>query len=52
MMHSFSDLVIGDVFAAPSIKYAVTALAIFLAFDRSCICAGSESCSAIPRSRS
>jgi len=32
MMHSFSDLVIGDVFAAPFIKYAVTALAIFLAF--------------------
>jgi hypothetical protein len=31
MMHSFSDLVIGDVFVAPFIKYAVMTLAIFLA---------------------
>ena len=30
-MHSFSELVIGDVFVAPFIVYAVTALAIFLA---------------------
>jgi hypothetical protein len=32
MMHSFSELAIGDIFVAPFIKYAVTALAIFLAF--------------------
>ena len=31
MMHSFSELVIGDVFVAPFIVYAVAALAIFLA---------------------
>jgi hypothetical protein len=30
-MHSFSELVIGDVFVAPFIFYAVAALAIFLA---------------------
>jgi uncharacterized protein DUF1656 len=30
-MHSFSELVIGDVFVAPFIVYGVTALAIFLA---------------------
>ena len=30
-MHSFSELVIGDVFVAPFIAYAVTALAIVLA---------------------
>jgi multidrug resistance efflux pump len=30
-MHSFSELVIGDVFVAPFIVYAVTALAIFIA---------------------
>ena len=30
-MHSFSELVIGDVFVAPFIVYAVTALAIVLA---------------------
>jgi hypothetical protein len=30
-MHSFSELVIGDVFVAPFIVYAATALAIFLA---------------------
>lgn len=30
-MHSFSELAIGDVFVAPFIVYAVTALAIFLA---------------------
>ena len=30
-MHSFSDLAMGDVFVAPFIVYAVTALAIFLA---------------------
>jgi uncharacterized protein DUF1656 len=29
-MHSFSELVIGDVFVAPFIVYALTALAIFL----------------------
>jgi len=32
MMHSFSELVIGDVFVAPFISYAVTALAILLVF--------------------
>jgi hypothetical protein len=31
MMHSFSELVIGDVFVAPFIVYAVAALAVFLA---------------------
>jgi hypothetical protein len=31
VMHSFSELVIGDVFVAPFIAYAVTALAIVLA---------------------
>jgi hypothetical protein len=31
MMHSFSELVVGDVFVAPFIVYAVAALAIFLA---------------------
>jgi uncharacterized protein DUF1656 len=31
-MHSFSELVIGDVFVAPFIGYGVTALAIVLAF--------------------
>jgi hypothetical protein len=31
-MHSFSDLVVGDVFVAPFIAYALAALAIFLAF--------------------
>ena len=31
MIHSFSELVIGDVFVAPFIVYAVAALAIFLA---------------------
>jgi hypothetical protein len=30
-MHSFSELVIGDVFVAPFIVYAVAALATFLA---------------------
>jgi hypothetical protein len=30
-MHSFSDLIVGDVFVAPFIAYAVAALAIFLA---------------------
>ena len=30
-MHSFSELIIGDVFVAPFIVYAVAALAIFLA---------------------
>jgi hypothetical protein len=30
-MHSFSELVIGDVFVAPFIVYAVAALAVFLA---------------------
>ena len=30
-MHSFSELVIGDVFVAPFIAYAVTALAIVFA---------------------
>ena len=30
-MHSFSELVIGDVFVAPFIVYALTALALFLA---------------------
>ena len=31
MMHSFSELIIGDVFLAPFIGYAVMALAIVLA---------------------
>ena len=31
MTHSFSELVIGDVFVAPFVVYAVAALAIFLA---------------------
>jgi hypothetical protein len=31
-MHSFSELVIGDIFIAPFIIYAVAALALFLAF--------------------
>ena len=30
-MHSFSELVVGDVFVAPFIVYALTALALFLA---------------------
>jgi Protein of unknown function (DUF1656) len=30
-MHSFSELVVGDVLVAPFIVYALTALAIFLA---------------------
>jgi hypothetical protein len=30
MMHSFSELVIGDIFVAPFIGYAVTALVIVL----------------------
>jgi hypothetical protein len=30
-MHSFSELVIGDVFVSPFIAYAATALAVFLA---------------------
>jgi hypothetical protein len=30
-MHSFSELIVGDVFVAPFIVYALTALAIFLA---------------------
>jgi hypothetical protein len=30
-MHSFSELIVGDVFVAPFIGYALTALAIFLA---------------------
>jgi hypothetical protein len=30
MMHSFSELVIGDVLVAPFIVYAVTALAILI----------------------
>jgi hypothetical protein len=30
-MHSFSELIVGDVFVAPFISYAVAALAIFLA---------------------
>jgi len=30
MMHSFSELIIGDVFAAPFITYAVAAFAILL----------------------
>jgi hypothetical protein len=30
-MHSFSELVIGDVFVAPFLGYAVMALVIFLA---------------------
>ena len=30
-MHSFSELIVGDVFVAPFIVYAVMALAIFLA---------------------
>ena len=31
MTHSFPELVIGDVFVAPFVVYAVAALAIFLA---------------------
>ncbi|MBV9289889.1 MAG: DUF1656 domain-containing protein [Hyphomicrobiales bacterium] len=31
MMHSFSELIVGDVLVAPFIVYALTALAIFLA---------------------
>jgi len=31
MTHSFSELVIGDVFVAPFVVYAVAALGIFLA---------------------
>jgi len=31
MMHSFSELIIGDVFVAPFVSYAVAALAIILA---------------------
>jgi hypothetical protein len=31
MMHSFSELVVGDVFVAPFIVYALAALAIFIA---------------------
>jgi len=31
MMHSFSELIVGDVFVAPFISYAVAALAIILA---------------------
>jgi len=31
VMHSFSELTIGDVFVAPFVAYAVAALAIFLA---------------------
>ena len=31
-MHSFSELIIGDVFVAPFIVYAVAAFAILLAF--------------------
>ena len=31
MTHSFSELVIGDVFVAPFVVYAVAALATFLA---------------------
>ncbi|MBV8108779.1 MAG: DUF1656 domain-containing protein [Hyphomicrobiales bacterium] len=31
MMHSFSELVVGDVFVAPFVVYAVAALAILLA---------------------
>jgi len=30
-MHSFSELVVGDVFVAPFIVYALTAFAVFLA---------------------
>ena len=30
-MHSFSELIVGDVLVAPFIVYALTALAIFLA---------------------
>jgi len=30
-MHSFSELIVGDVLIAPFIVYALTALAIFLA---------------------
>jgi Protein of unknown function (DUF1656) len=30
-MHSFSELIVGDVFVAPFISYAVAALAVFLA---------------------
>jgi hypothetical protein len=30
-MHSFSELIVGDVLVAPFIGYALTALAIFLA---------------------
>ena len=32
MMHSFSDLLIGDVFVAPFVSYAAAALALSLAF--------------------
>ena len=31
MMHSFSELIIGDILLAPFISYAVAAVAIFLA---------------------
>ena len=31
MMHSFSELIVGDVFVAPFVSYAVAALAIILA---------------------
>ena len=31
-MHSFSELVIGGVFVAPFVTYAVAAFAVFLAF--------------------
>jgi hypothetical protein len=31
MMHSFSELIVGDVFVAPFASYAVAALAIILA---------------------
>jgi len=30
-MHSFSELIVGDVLVAPFISYAVAALAVFLA---------------------
>ena len=46
-MHSFSELVIGDVFVAPFIVYAVAALAIFLALRPILHLAGSTNCSAI-----
>ena len=32
MMHSFSELIIGDIFVAPFISYSVGAFVIFLAF--------------------